>query len=187
MALINKYKLHFFRPACDPQSEHIAVFAEIDADISELFPYLNALIRAGRYFPNIPCFRFRFQNKYPAILYSRRIGLARLWDQKEAERVIKELCDFLNQVWEKRAEINPDYEGRPAPSALEIYKYLPKTNCKRCGQEGCMAFAVLVSNGEAEPEDCPELYEKEEFAFQRKELEKLLGLSQEQKAQSKSC
>lgn len=40
---------------------------------------------------------------------------------------------------------------------LEIYKLLPKTNCKKCGFPTCMAFAVAVFKGEKKLADCPHL------------------------------
>ena len=32
------------------------------------------------------------------------------------------------------------------PTAIELFKLLPKTNCKDCGQPTCLAFAMLLSN-----------------------------------------
>ncbi len=33
-----------------------------------------------------------------------------------------------------------------AVSPIEVYKLLPRTNCKECGEENCMAFAVKLVN-----------------------------------------
>jgi len=43
-------------------------------------------------------------------------------------------------------------------NAFEIYKLLPKTNCRKCGMT-CMEFAVKLLKGEVKPEDCPLLLE----------------------------
>ena len=40
---------------------------------------------------------------------------------------------------------------------FDIYKLLPKSNCKRCGYMTCMAFAVALISREKQPRDCPEL------------------------------
>lgn len=42
-------------------------------------------------------------------------------------------------------------------SGLEIYKLLPKTNCKDCGSASCMAFAMKVAAKRAQMEDCPHI------------------------------
>ena len=42
-----------------------------------------------------------------------------------------------------------------ALSGIEIFKQLPKTNCKECGFPTCLAFAMSLSQGKAELEACP--------------------------------
>ncbi len=42
-------------------------------------------------------------------------------------------------------------------SGLEIYKNLPKENCKECGLPTCLAFAMKVAAGQAALESCPRL------------------------------
>jgi len=42
-----------------------------------------------------------------------------------------------------------------ALSAMEIYKNLPKTNCKDCGLPTCMAFAMQVAAKQKALTDCP--------------------------------
>jgi len=49
------------------------------------------------------------------------------------------------------------------PSYLELLKRLPKTNCKECGLESCLLFALKVSAGEWDISKCPYL-PKEELA-----------------------
>ncbi|MFC1506229.1 acetyl-CoA decarbonylase/synthase complex subunit gamma [Thermoproteota archaeon] len=52
-------------------------------------------------------------------------------------------------------------------SPLDIYNLLPRTNCKICGEENCMAFSTKVVNRELELEKCtPLLEEKYKNNFQ---------------------
>ncbi len=46
-------------------------------------------------------------------------------------------------------------------SPIDVYKLLPKTNCKECGVENCMAFATKIVNREISIESCPPLLKKE--------------------------
>ena len=46
-------------------------------------------------------------------------------------------------------------------SPIDIYKLLPKTNCKECGLENCMAFATKLVNREVSLEKCAPLLKKE--------------------------
>ncbi|MCL6610716.1 MAG: acetyl-CoA decarbonylase/synthase complex subunit gamma [Peptococcaceae bacterium] len=40
-------------------------------------------------------------------------------------------------------------------TGLEIFKQLPKTNCKDCGQPTCLAFAMALASGKASLDQCP--------------------------------
>ncbi|HHN45874.1 MAG TPA: acetyl-CoA decarbonylase/synthase complex subunit gamma [Planctomycetes bacterium] len=46
-----------------------------------------------------------------------------------------------------------------ALSGLDIFKHLPKTNCKDCGVPTCLAFAMKVAAGQATLADCPHVSE----------------------------
>ena len=46
-------------------------------------------------------------------------------------------------------------------SPIDVYKLLPKTNCKECGQDNCMAFATKIVNREVTVDQCPPLLKKE--------------------------
>jgi ArsR family metal-binding transcriptional regulator len=45
-------------------------------------------------------------------------------------------------------------------SPIDVYKLLPRTNCKECGEENCMAFATKVVNREVSIESCKPLLRK---------------------------
>ena len=45
-------------------------------------------------------------------------------------------------------------------TGIEIYKYLPRTNCKKCGFPTCLAFAMKVAQKQADISLCPELSEE---------------------------
>ncbi len=42
-----------------------------------------------------------------------------------------------------------------ALSGLQIFKQLPKTNCKDCGQATCLAFAMALATGKTSLDQCP--------------------------------
>jgi acetyl-CoA decarbonylase/synthase complex subunit gamma len=47
-----------------------------------------------------------------------------------------------------------------ALSGIEIFKLLPKTNCKKCGFPTCLAFAMALAQGKAEIAKCPDISEE---------------------------
>jgi len=58
--------------------------------------------------------------------------------------------------------------SRKELSPIDIYMLLPKTNCKKCGLENCMAFATKLVNREIVLELCTPILEKQyEKAYQK--------------------
>jgi acetyl-CoA decarbonylase/synthase, CODH/ACS complex subunit gamma len=47
-----------------------------------------------------------------------------------------------------------------AMTGIQIFKLLPKTNCKECGFPTCLAFAMALAAGKAELEKCPYVSEE---------------------------
>jgi len=51
-------------------------------------------------------------------------------------------------------------------TGLDIFKLLPKTNCKKCGQPTCLAFAMMLAQKKIELDKCPDISDeaKEQLA-----------------------
>ena len=47
-----------------------------------------------------------------------------------------------------------------ALTGIQIFKLLPKTNCKECGVPTCLAFAMNLASGKAELDSCPYVSEE---------------------------
>ncbi len=52
-----------------------------------------------------------------------------------------------------------------ALTGLEIYKHLPKTNCKECGYPTCLAFAMALAGGKTSLDKCPYISEEGKAAL----------------------
>lgn len=46
-------------------------------------------------------------------------------------------------------------------TAMDIYRLLPQTNCAKCGEASCMAFATRLSDKEADVNMCTEMTDKQ--------------------------
>jgi acetyl-CoA decarbonylase/synthase complex subunit gamma len=53
-----------------------------------------------------------------------------------------------------------------ALTGLEIYKHLPKTNCKECGFPTCLAFAMKMATKQASLDKCPHVTEAGKAALE---------------------
>lgn len=52
------------------------------------------------------------------------------------------------------------------PTAIDIYKLLPKTNCKDCALPTCLAFAMQLANSKIKIEACPHLSREARLALE---------------------
>jgi len=60
-------------------------------------------------------------------------------------------------------------------SPLDVYMLLPRTNCGKCGEKNCMAFATKVVNREASIELCTPLVEEEKYRDAYARLREILA------------
>ncbi len=54
-----------------------------------------------------------------------------------------------------------------ALTALQIYKYLPKTNCSECGSPTCLAFAMQIATKKVELSKCPYISDEAKQALEQ--------------------
>ncbi|MFZ2445061.1 MAG: (Fe-S)-binding protein [Syntrophobacteraceae bacterium] len=154
--LLKGYRKEVVRPECRPEAQSVHCIAHLDEDITEVIPYLNAVLGGFQYIKDPPSVSFRVHGKLIAV-HSRRICVNALRDEGEGDKIIEWLKQEINDTWERRKEIEPRFEGAPKPKVFEILKLLPKTNCRECGQPTCMVFATQVAEGGKGAEDCPPL------------------------------
>jgi ArsR family metal-binding transcriptional regulator len=154
--LLSGYTREFLRPECRPEAQSVHLVAHLDQDISEVIPYLNAVLGGFQYIKDPPSVSFKLQGKLIAI-HPRKICVNALRDQDEGEKIVEWLRREINDTWERRGEIQPCFESAPKPKIIEILRLLPKTNCGECGQPTCMVFATQVAEGGKDPDDCPPL------------------------------
>jgi ArsR family metal-binding transcriptional regulator len=157
--LINKYDIEMFSPPCDPGSPIWVSILKTDADLGPVMPYVNASVKNGCYQPKAPALVWG-DGVYKYSLRDNVINIKPLKDRKHAERTAKKAVDFINDIWERREGITPDHTTRVPPKLLDILRFLPRTNCGKCGMASCMAFAAQVVEGEKDIEDCPPLLEE---------------------------
>ncbi len=169
--LLNSYKITRTLP-CLADPEKIRVIAEISDEIHEAFPYLNAILKGCIY--NHPANTLTIRKDRKLItLHAHHITLAKIEDEKEAEEILNWLRDLINETYEKRDQIEPNYSMAAELKALDIYKLLPGTSCKKCGELTCLAFAVKLVGRDTEITRCDPLF-SEKYQEKRKVLLDLL-------------
>ena len=163
--LLKRYRKEFCRPP-NPEAQHLRCIAYLDENIGNVLPYLNTVIKGHQYIKNPPSLTLKFNGKL-ITLYSQEIGINIVADEDEADKILEWLKQEINDTWKKRREIKPSFEVAQKPGILNILKLLPQTNCQECGQPTCMLFAVLITEGEKSPENCPQLDMQNKITLQK--------------------
>lgn len=153
--LVTRYQTRFVRPP-NPCAQYLRCYAQPDGDLSEVLPYLNTRLKGHEFCPELPSLTLKYRAKM-ITLTAHEIAINIVKDQAEAEEVLEWLRQEINDAWERRGEIVPSFEVAAPPRIFEIFKILPHTNCRACGQPTCMVFAVQVSQGAQGFTDCPHL------------------------------
>jgi ArsR family metal-binding transcriptional regulator len=162
--LIKAYTTSFVRPP-NPTAQHLRCFAALGVDITEALPYLNTALKGYEYLTDPASLTLKLPGKL-VTLHPRMIAINIVKDEQEAGEILEWLKREINEVWERRGEIQPSFEVAPEPRVLEILKLLPKTNCRHCGEATCMVFAVKVGQGQKTPAQCPALDQPNEEKLQ---------------------
>jgi len=142
---------------CVADASKIRIIAHISGNLDHVFPYMNAVMKEACYNRNGPTFTFMMGYRMIA-MYPRRIAVAKADEMVDAWRALDVIRCRVNDVWARHTEIEPSYEMRQKPPALEIFKRLPRTNCRHCGERTCLAFAVKLWNGDGELSDCKPVF-----------------------------
>ena len=163
--LIHGFEAKLAALACHPDSNSYGLFIKLGDDISQALPYLNAeLEQPTDYRPNERILLWKYRDKAYAFR-PLEIAIAPVCDNQEAQELSNSIIEIVNNIWKRKDTIKPNCEGKkPLPKVLDIYKLLPRSNCKKCGFPTCMAFAVELRMDSTKLPLCPYLSEQ---AFQK--------------------
>jgi ArsR family metal-binding transcriptional regulator len=170
--LLHDYKFETSLPECNPFAQTVNAIAELSDDIGEVLPYLAAVIKVCTYDDATKTLTFRHDGKGVA-LYPRRITVTKLQDREEAKRVLDELKALINSTYDNRHNIKPCYKKGGELKYLDVFRLLPGTNCKECGEPTCLAFATRLVQQEVNIAQCSPLF-SEPFEEKRKKLFEML-------------
>lgn len=158
--LIENYDVDVFTPPCEPGAERYSAVARLMVDISEVLPYLNSTLRGGVFHKAANALTWK-KGSHNIAFHAYEIATSNAEDREGAEKELKGLIDLVNRTWERRSEITPDYETHQRPTVMAIYKLLPQTNCKQCGEQTCYTFALKLAASQMQVSDCSPLFDQQ--------------------------
>jgi ArsR family metal-binding transcriptional regulator len=144
---------------CVADETKIRIIAHLEGDLGPVLPYLNAIMPQASYTPAAETLTFMDGHRMIA-LYRQRITIAKADEIVDAWVTLEGIRRHAAQTWADRGRIEPCFETRRRPPAIEIFKRLPRTNCGRCGEMTCLAFALRLWSGETSLRRCRPVFEE---------------------------
>jgi len=157
---------------CMADEKKIRLIAYFDRDITEILPYLNAVIKGASYNKNAAILTYAKERRL-INFYNIKITIAKADDIIDAWVILDEVKKLINNTYFHWDAIKPSYEEKVKVTALQIYGWLPKTNCRACGEATCLAFACRLLLGEQKLSKCVPLSTEPKFVENNKIMQEM--------------
>ena len=158
---------------CLAEPGKLIVIGQPSSSLSEVLPYLATLPGVIAYNPETLTLTFRRPRGFMT-LYPEKVYITQVKDGEEGLDLLEALVDAINATWEHRAELVAATSIRKAPGWLDIWALLPQTNCKRCGEATCMAFAAALLQQKRVLAECFPLASDPTFRERRATLDAMI-------------
>lgn len=138
---------------CLAEPGKIIVVGKPSRPLNDLLPYLATLPNVIAYNPEAPSLTYRRLAGF-LTLYADKVYITQVSHVEEGVELLAALSEAINATWEHRDELIATRTQRRAPQLLDVWGFLPQTNCQECGETTCMAFAVGLIQGKRELQEC---------------------------------
>lgn len=172
--LIETYNLEIEVSTHSAHEFEYEAIAHLTVDLRQVLPYLNAKLRNGTYLPDVPAFSWR-KDEHKIAFWHDRIAVDHLDSREQAKLVMDELVKLVNDVWDGRYQIVPESTARENLQPLELYRLLPRTNCKICGEASCLNFALKLAAGQIELDRGEPLFAEDNYREKRTQIDAQLA------------
>ncbi len=155
---------------CIADPSKFRVIANMAPPLGGTLKVLEPLFPRGRYSDKIGALIIQKGEVITTIYGTGKVTLTMIKSESEAKETLEKLRSTVNEAIAKGVAPAPREKIRVEP--MELYKYLPQTNCGKCGEQSCYTFAIKLMSGEASLDKCIPLKEPE-YAINLEQLQVL--------------
>jgi len=142
---------------CIADPSKFRVIGNMTPPLGEILKVLEPIFPSGNYSEKIGGLITQKGEIITTIYGSGKVSMRMIKDEGEAREVLEELRSIINGAIKKGVAPAPKEKVRV--ELMEVYKYLPQTNCGKCGEQGCYSFAIKLMAGQVTLEMCTSLKE----------------------------
>lgn len=107
--LLTGFTRDIFRPACNASFQSLNCIARLKENIGDVIPYLNTVFGGTRYIKDPPSVMFKINGRLITV-HEDKISINALNSIEEADKLLSWLQREINDIWERRGEIEPTNE-----------------------------------------------------------------------------
>ncbi|MCK9441720.1 MAG: ArsR family transcriptional regulator [Methanothrix sp.] len=142
---------------CIADATKFRIIARLQPQLGGALKLLEPLFPRARYSERIGALIIQKGNVLITLYSTGNVTMTMISSEAEARDVLEGLKETINKAI--ASGVTPVAREKVKVDHAEIYKYLPKTDCKICGEQSCYAFAIRMVAGEAALEKCTPLQE----------------------------
>lgn len=155
---------------CIADSSRFRVIADMVPPLSGTLKILEPLFPRSRYSANIGALIIQKGEIITTIYSTGKVTMTMIKNKVEAREALDNLKSTINEAIAKGVAPAPREKIRVEP--MQFYKYLPKTDCGKCGEQSCYTFAIKLMSGVTSLDKCTPLKEPE-YATNQEHLQVL--------------
>ncbi len=142
---------------CIANPSKFRVIANMAPPLGGTLKVFEPLFPRGRYSDKIKALIMQKGEIITTIYGSGKVTMTMIKNEDEAREALDNLRSIINKAIAKGVAPAPREKVRV--EYMELYKYLPQTNCRECGEQSCYTFAIKLMGGETSLDKCAPLKE----------------------------
>jgi ArsR family metal-binding transcriptional regulator len=155
---------------CIADSSKFRVIANMAPPLGGALKVLEPLFPRGRHSDKINALIMQKGEVITTVYGTGKVTMTMIKSEDEAKEALENLRNTINDAIAKGVAPAPREKVRVEP--MELYKYLPQTNCGKCDEQSCYTFAIKLMSGETSLDKCTPLKEPE-YATNQEHLQVL--------------
>lgn len=153
---------------CIADSTKFRIVASIAPPLGGVLKILEPIFPRGSYSDKKDSLIIQKGEIITTIYGSGKVVMRMVKDEDEAREELENLKNIINEAINRGVIPSPREKIRV--ELIELYKYLPQTNCHECGEQGCYSFAIRLMAGQITLDKCTQLKEPD-YATNKERLE----------------
>jgi ArsR family metal-binding transcriptional regulator len=156
---------------CIADTTKIRIIARVSPTLGGALKLLEPLFPRARYSEKIGALIIQKGNMLITIYGTGNITMTMIKSEQEAKDLLDDLKKTINEAISKG--VTPVPREKVKVDHAEIYQYLPKTDCRVCGEQSCYSFAIRLVGRETTLDKCTPLLDAK-YATNLEHLKALL-------------